>query len=264
MTRDRGRGQGLAKALATANQQRQDEEDRVVLEARERLLGKDRRDPLAPLLVAWSEDWHRGVVGIAAGRLARELHRPTIILSVDGETATGSGRSVEGVDLHSFISRWAEELERFGGHAKAIGLTATTTRLAGLAERWRLAAAEWPPSLLQSRFEYELELGPKEIGLDLLEELAQLEPHGEGNPRPLVKVGPLRLAFPPRTFGRDHLRVVARGEDGSRVQLLGWGWKERQAELAGAFEVLGHLELDRYSGGAVLRLIDCRGVAEPS
>ncbi|MCB1036051.1 MAG: single-stranded-DNA-specific exonuclease RecJ, partial [Acidobacteria bacterium] len=104
----------LARRLDDWNRERQREEQQVVEEARAALAGPGE---LPPVLVAWSEGWHRGVVGIAAGRLARELGRPTLLLAVDGETATGSGRSIPAVDLHAFLLPWREELERFGGHA---------------------------------------------------------------------------------------------------------------------------------------------------
>ncbi len=82
-----------------------------------------------------------------------------------------------------------------------------------------------------------------------------------GQPAALLKVGPLRLAGPPRIFGRSerrHLSGVALGPDGARVPLLGWGWGDRVDALAGEFETLGHLELDRYTGRPVLRLVDSR------
>jgi hypothetical protein len=81
-----------------------------------------------------------------------------------------------------------------------------------------------------------------------------------GNPQPLARVGPLVLAAPPRRFGKEsrHLSAVAAGEDGGRVGLLGWRWGERAAEFAGRFEVLGHLEVDRYRNAPTVRLLDVR------
>jgi single-stranded-DNA-specific exonuclease len=98
----------------------------------------------------------------------------------------------------------------------------------------------------------------------LLGELERLEPHGQGNPQPLVRLGPLRLLGPPRLFGKGNLAGLARGGDGSTpvVKLLGWGWQERQEELAGTFEVLGVLERDEEGDGPVLRLVDARPVVE--
>lgn len=257
LSKDSARAEALAAEIERWNRERQDEEARVVEEARAEILA--RGEPRAPFLFAWSEQWHRGVVGIAAGRLAREFHRPTVLLAVAGEEATGSGRSIEGVDLFALLDPDRDRLIRFGGHAQAVGLTAATTCLGELRERWEAgAAAAIAPELLEKTYQYELELEPAGIHGALPAELARLEPHGPGNPRPLVRVGPMSLTGPARHFGRGHLSAVAHGASGAAVSLLGWGWGEREADLEGRFEVLGHIEEDRYRGGPVVRLVDSR------
>jgi single-stranded-DNA-specific exonuclease len=200
------------------------------------------------------------VVGIAASRLVRDLGRPALLLAVDGDQATGSGRSVPGVELHRFLAPWRGELERFGGHAGAVGLTALAARLPALAAAWEEAALSWPPELTGRAHLYELHLAPRQVRGELLRQVELLAPHGEGNPRPLLRVGPLRRVGAPRPFGNGHLRLTAAGEDGAALGLLGWGWAERAASLDGCFEVLGHLERDRLNGGPELHLVDCRPV----
>lgn len=257
MSRDAQRATELAAELDARNRERQAEEMRVVEEARRRFQA---RSPLPPILVAWDLSWHKGVVGVAAGRVAKDFHRPTILLAVEGDLATGSGRSIPGVELHAFLSTWKDGLERFGGHAQAIGLTARVDRLEELQREWEEAGAAWPPEVLAKRYEYELHLPARQISNRLLAQLAELEPFGQGNPRPLVRVGPLRLDGTPRTFGNGHLSAQARGEDGAAVGLVGWRWQERAAGLNGSFEVLACVEHDSYRGGPVLRLVDCRRV----
>ncbi len=262
LTRDPARAGELAGELERHNRARQEEEMQVLEEARRLALA---RSPLPAIIVGWSETWHRGVLGIAAGRLARELCRPTILLSAQDGSATGSGRSIPGVDLHAFLAGFRERCQRFGGHAQAIGLAVAAAELEGLRRDLEQAAArEWPPSLLAPRLEYELEVAPAEVEDSLLAELGRLEPHGQANPQPLLRVGPLRLAAEPRHFGRGHLSGPARGDDGARVDLLGWRWQERQAALAGRFEVLAHLERDGFSQRPVLRLVDARPCATVS
>lgn len=253
LTRDREEAARLADELELRNRERQAEELRVVTAARDRLAGSD-----APLLVAWDPDWHRGVLGIAAGRLARERQRPVVLFQVLGRDAVGSARSVPGLDLHAFLARWRADTLRFGGHAQAAGLTVEAARLPQLAEAWREAAGEWPDELLVPRHEYELELAGDEIDAELLAELAQLEPFGHGNPSPLLRVGALEVVGDPRLFGNGHASFLARGASGHPVRLLGWGWAERAATLRGAIEVLGSLEEDRYRSAPVLRLVDAR------
>jgi single-stranded-DNA-specific exonuclease len=267
LTRDRGRSAELARQLDRWNQERQEEERKVVDAARERLLA---RTELPPLVVEWSETWHRGVVGIAAGRLAKEFHRPTLLLSVEGKAATGSGRSVPGIHLHRFLEPWRDALERFGGHSQAVGLTAPVERLEALREAWWEAAGQWPPERLERRHEYELELALGLVGWELLAAFEALEPHGQGNPQPLLKVGPVRLAGPPRVFGKGSRRHLggrlldahgtASKHASNPVEFVAWGWGERQDALRGSFEILAYLERDNYRQAPTLRLVDSRPV----
>src|SRR6185503_10036130 len=255
LTRDDDRAVALAEQLERLNGDRQRQEQQVVEEAGALVAA---RATLPPVIVEWSPDWHRGVVGIAASRLVRAHRRPTLLLSVDGELATGSGRSIPGVGLHEFLLPWTAELERFGGHAQAVGLTVRTDRLEALRATWEAAGSRWPAELLSGTRTYELELAPRHVNRELLRQLEQLEPHGEGNPRPLARVGPLRLLGSPRTFGRGHVRALAVGPDGKRVAFLGWGWEARISLLRDDFEVLATLERDRLTGNPELHLYDAR------
>ncbi len=263
LTRDKAEADRLAGQLDSLNRQRQGEERRVVEEATEVLSAGGRRPGI---LMAWSQEWHRGVVGIAAGRLAREFHRPVILLGVDGELGTGSGRSIPGVDLHSFMTGFEARMERFGGHPQAIGLSVGVSELPALKAEME-EAADWAPEVLVRRREYELNLSPEQVEPGLFRELSQLEPHGEGNRRPLIRLGPLERSGPVREFGKGHVKLrVKRGgsrgsESGRTVQLLGWGWRERLADLDGLFEVLGALEWDTYARGLVVRVEDARRLA---
>lgn len=256
LTTDPRRAAALARELDELNRERQGAEMKVVNEAEQSFAALD---PIPAILVGWSEHWHRGVIGIAAGRIARRFHRPTVLFSVDGEQATGSGRSLREIHLHGFLKEWQADYRRFGGHSQAVGLTVPTSALAELTARWQQQAEhDWDPELLTRRTEYELLLSPAEVNDDLLGELRRLEPFGVGNRQPVLRVGPLRLSRPPRRFGKGHLGAAAVGSDGGRVDLLGWGWQEREGDLVDPFEVLGCLESDRYHGGPVLRLLDAR------
>ena len=255
LSRDAERAKQLAEELDRWNGLRQEEELRVVEEATE-LFGA--LDPLPGLLIGSSPDWHRGVVGIAAGRLASRYHRPVLLLAEESDSATGSGRSIPGVHLHAFLDRWRDRMLRFGGHEFAVGLTVSMEQLAGLREEWR-EQAEWPAEVLTRRRQYEADLRPAQFSDELYDRLRVLAPHGAGNPQPLVRVGPLRLMSEPREFGKGHLRAIAEGAgEPGRVSLLGWRFKERQSDLGGRFDALGRIDWDSYLGVPVLELVDCR------
>jgi single-stranded-DNA-specific exonuclease len=256
MTRDQAVANEVSAQLEELNRKRQIEESQVVEAAEKVFLSLPE---LPPLLVAWDATWHRGVVGIAAGRIARRFHRPTILLSLDQGLATGSGRSIAGIHLHEFLSRWETRYERFGGHAQAIGLTIVESDLEELEQGWLVAAREeWPDQSLVERKEYELELTPDQLTMAFLNELEQLAPFGMANRQPVIRVGPLELQKSVRRFGRGHLSALAKGENGSSVSLLGWGWQDRIDDLSETFEALGCLELDNYRRQPIFRLIDAR------
>ena len=255
LCRDPARALELATQLDERNRERQAEESRVLEEARARVAAYAE---LPPIVMEWADGWHKGVVGIAAGRLARELARPVVLLAQSEGVATGSGRSVPGIHLHEFLARWQGRYQRFGGHAQAIGLTVDVADLAQLRAEWIAGATAFGSAIGQWRHEYEICLTTPEIDRALLTELERLEPHGQGNPQPLVRIDRLRLAGKPRLFGRAHLSAAARGASGPAVRLLGWGWGDRQDALAEEFDVLGYLERDRWDGEPALRLIDAR------
>lgn len=257
MTRDPERASVLSRRLDELNSRRKLEEERVVVSAVERFetLGGE----LPGILVGWDEAWHRGVVGIAASRVARRFHRPTLLLAAEGATATGSGRSVPGINLHGFLRPWGSRLLRFGGHAQAVGLTVASGELETLAAEWRdRSLSAFDQEALTPVREYELEVPTAGCDLDLWRLLRRLQPHGQGNPQPLLRVGPMRLLGEPRVFAEHHLRALAEGEDGTRLSLLGWRWAARRERLAGRFEALGYLERDRRYGQLELRLVEAR------
>jgi single-stranded-DNA-specific exonuclease len=255
LTRDSEEAQSIARQLDEWNGARQSAEAEVVSEATAIF---EEAGELPPILVAWKPNWHRGVVGIAAGRLSRRFQRPTILLSVEGEAATGSGRSVEGVHLHDFLMPWKNRLERFGGHSQAIGMTASLGAIEELKGEWLEAAEKWDESVLRRRYRYEERLAADEVGDDLLAEVQQLEPYGIGNVRPVFRIGPLSLAGSLRHFGNGHISGRARDDTGAEVGLLGWRWADRVEQFSERFEILGTVSRDRYRNQAQIELVDVR------
>lgn len=256
LSRDAQRCQQLALELDASNRERQSWEKQVSEEAAKFFEAEDD----SPILVGWSPNWHRGVVGIAAGRLAKEWNRPVLLFAVEGENAVGSGRSAAGIHLHDFLARWRGELPKFGGHAQAIGMTVKSADLPRFSELWKEAAAEWLDKVRIKELEYEVELPIRQLNFQTFRQLQSLEPFGQGNPKPLIRTqDSLRLIGPPRIFGHGHLAVRAESRtDRSRIKMVGWDWERRLPLLQGYFEALGSLTLDRYSGEVVFQLTDAR------
>lgn len=255
--RDSVRAGDIAVALSERNSQRQTHERRVVAEARERVLG--RGDPAGEgILIEADRGWPRGVLGIAASRLAREFHRPTLLFAFDGERAVGSGRSVPGVSLHAILSELREYFLEFGGHAQACGATVAQDGF-GLFEtraralfRERLTDQPKHPTLL-----FDAEIPLSSIGDAFVAELGRFEPHGEGNPRPLfVARGVVARALRPVGERGMRGRIAA---DGVERRAIAWGLSASWATCGDRpFDAAFHVRRDLYFGGVELEIVDLR------
>jgi single-stranded-DNA-specific exonuclease len=170
--------ENLAAELDTKNGQRQQVEKDILGQARELAAGRNED----PALVLWHQDWHPGVVGIVAGRLASEFARPVALIAQDGDVGHGSVRSVPGCNLVEALQCCAERLERFGGHPEAAGLTVKTEWLEGFRADFCAAVAKQGPKEYQVAVAAEAQ--PADLSLELVNQLAMLEPYGQGNPEP--------------------------------------------------------------------------------
>ena len=162
------------------------------------------------VLVLAAEGWHDGVKGIVASRLAARFGVPALVFNIEDGTARGSGRSVGEVDLFSAVSSAGEILERFGGHAAAVGATLPAERVPELRERLSRHLETVPaeefvtPSLVDA----ELSLG--DVSIELAAEVEMLAPFGFGNPRPRFGAAGIFMSARERV-GRssEHLRFSA-------------------------------------------------------
>jgi len=183
--RDSKKAAAIARALSIANAQRQSIERRVVGEARDRIARSFDTDRDAVIVEA-AEGWHRGVLGIAASRLAREYQRPVLLFALEGDRASGSGRSIPGVALHETLQGVSRLLQEFGGHDQAVGASLPAARWEQFRESARAHfAAVIPPERFHRTEQVDAELPIEDIDEELFSFLERLEPHGMGNPRPV-------------------------------------------------------------------------------
>jgi single-stranded-DNA-specific exonuclease len=183
--RDPKKAAEIARALSIANAQRQSIERRVVGEARDRIAQSFDPDRDAVIVEA-GQGWHRGVLGIAASRLAREYQRPVLLFALEGDRASGSGRSVPGVALHEALKGVSGLLQEFGGHDQAVGASLPAARWEEFRESARAHfAAVIPPERFLRTEQVDAELPIEDIDEELFSFLERLEPHGMGNPRPV-------------------------------------------------------------------------------
>ena len=217
----------LADRLDAENTRRREEEAEILKQAR-RAIATDPEIGAQNLLVIWGEGWHRGVIGIVASKLVDQFCRPTLVLSVDGDVAHGSGRSIPGFDLLGALERCHDLFERFGGHHQAAGVVIEAGRLLELRQRLAdLAKEQLGPDDLIPRLGIDAALPLSGISESLLQGLGALEPFGQGNRRPVFQADPVEIVDGPHTMKDRHLRMTVR-QDHRRFRAVAWRAAERQ------------------------------------
>jgi single-stranded-DNA-specific exonuclease len=220
MERDRAAASMLARNLDQLNQRRRQLEELVMSEALTQL---ERMDDSARGVALLGEGWHKGVLGIVASRVVQRYHRPAAVLAADGDSATGSARSIRGVDLVEALGRGAHMLQRYGGHKAAAGLSLEIDRFDAF-QQWfnHEAFQDLPDSAWMPRLEVDAELDVDEVDETLCRQLEPLGPHGKGNPEPrfLARDVPVRAV---RQARRGTLQLTVGDRPGIPAVAFGLG-----------------------------------------
>ena len=261
--RDPAVAAGIARDLSSRNAERQTLERRVVAEARARVEGS--ADGLGSAVIVEADaGWHRGVLGIAASRLAREYHRPVLLFALEGDRAAGSGRSIPEVSLHGIMKELADYFLEFGGHEQAAGATLAADRFdAFRAEARAVFSARVPAQALVRTHEAEAELPIEEVGPGIVAELARLEPHGAANPRPVFLARGVRAAGPFLPVGASGLRGRLRAPRGD-ARCIAWQPEAGLDGLASSgapFDLQYRLSDDGRGYGLQVEIVSARPTA---
>ena len=182
LTQDPARAEELAQSLCELNRERQDIESDIFRQCVQHLAER----PQEGAIVLAGTQWHQGVVGIVASRLAEKYGCPCFMICLDQGVGKGSCRSWGGVNLFELLSGCAPLLESFGGHALAAGFTVREENIPALAQTLRRAAAQAARETARAALEVDLAVLPRELTAQAVEALDLLEPCGTGNPRPVL------------------------------------------------------------------------------
>ncbi len=246
----------LAQQLNDENLRRQKEEAELVAEARKAI----ENDPAVGahnVLVVGGDGWHRGVIGIAASKLVDAYHKPAIVLSIEGDLAHGSCRSIPDFDMLGALEHCADLFVRFGGHRQAAGLTMEAGRVPEFRARVNAHAdAVLEPDQLRARLRIDGPLGLKAITHDLMREIDSLGPFGMSNPRPVFHATGVSIVDGPRTLKERHLKMTF-SQDGRRFRAIAWRAAERADLLArnkADVNLAFSLEKNEFKGETYLEL----------
>ena len=241
---DEAEAVALAQQLDVENIKRRKEESDLFLSAR-RLVEKDPDIGSHNALVVSGEQWHRGVIGIVASRLAERFNKPTVVLSMDGDVSYGSGRSIPGFDLLSALEKCESVFMKFGGHRQAAGLTMKTANIAEFRSMLTRHADEvlGPDDLVPS-LPIDGEMPFEQITSQVIEDLKLFEPFGSSNQKPVFAASEVAISDGPYLLKEKHLRMSVK-QSGRIFRAVAWrgaGWfkflKEHRDRVNIAFSLV--------------------------
>jgi len=225
----------LAAYLDGQNKERQSLERRFTREARELFEAGDWQRQ--PAIVLHHAEWHAGVIGIVAGRLAEQFGRPALVICSRDNPASGSGRSIPGFALHQALQACAGDLISHGGHAAAAGFKISLDRIDAFRAKFcEYTATHFPQGMPPPpRLVLDAEVPLSALTFGLLQEIDRLEPYGAHNPRPRFLAGGLQIVGEPRRIGggERHLSFRVR-QAGTNVRAVAFGLGDRMEELLSA------------------------------
>ncbi|MBI9083021.1 MAG: single-stranded-DNA-specific exonuclease RecJ [Desulfobacterales bacterium] len=248
----------ICRRLNQMNSQRQDLETEILEQIQRQI---EQRPELlsAPALVLAQDDWHPGVLGIVAARLARAHSRPAVLMTTADGMAKGSARSIPGVNLHACLQACESLLEGFGGHAQAAGLSLCTDRLDDFSRRFMETVVEHShPEDFISRLQVDCQLDLALVTADLIEAIEGLGPFGTDNPEPVFLATDLTVVTS-KIVGSRHLKMTLRQKDqpaGRPVESIQFNADSTDTPIPRFFkQVAFRLGLNRWNGNRTPQMI---------
>jgi len=242
----------MARDLNAMNSQRQSIEGEIFNEIEETMIpGLDINE--RKIIILARRGWHRGVMGIVASRLLEKYRRPCLLLSIDGDKAIGSGRSLDGFNLFRALAGMEQFLEKFGGHYHAAGCTLKASDIDGFQKGLEeLAAKELKDEDLIPSLRVDAEIPLPDLTLDSVADIRSLEPFGSGNPDPLYYSEGL-LVLDSRIVGERHLMLRVR-QGTSTLDAMGFNLSYLHPLKQNIINMVHSPEINKWNGNKKVRL----------
>ncbi|WP_428304937.1 single-stranded-DNA-specific exonuclease RecJ [Lacipirellula sp.] len=255
------RAEKLAKYIDELNLERQTLE-RSILRATDKQ-ARERFDPSRDsALVLADHDWHPGIIGIVAGRVADKFHMPAIVIALDKlgvKPGIGSARSVPGFNLHAALAECSELLESHGGHAAAAGLRVTEANLPAFRRKFcDVVARELGEGSRLAELFVDVETTFSCLTQRTVEQIEKLAPFGHGNLRPVLCASEVRLTERPKRMGGAgrHLSMTF-DQAGIKLRAVAFGggdWEDELAAINGQMSIAFRPVINRYRGRASVEI----------
>lgn len=202
----------IASHINLHNEARKDLDKQMTEEASEQVKNMKGLDERRGIVI-YSEEWHKGIIGIVASRVTEQYYRPAVVLTRTDDMATGSARSVTGFDVYKAIQSCADLLENFGGHTYAAGLTMKVEHVPEFTRRFEAYVAE---HILDEQTQPTLDITAildfKDVSFGFYQQLKRFAPFGPGNERPSFSTE--------RVYDYGTSKVVGRGQEHIKLELV--------------------------------------------
>jgi single-stranded-DNA-specific exonuclease len=253
-----GRAIEIARDLDTKNRKRQGIERKILSAALKRLSRSGDPEQRRVIVLA-DHNWHPGVLGIVASRIAEQFYRPTLLLNIEGDLARGSARSIPPFHIFDAFKSCEHLLVAYGGHAQAAGVTVRADGIEALASALEQIAGTLSGEDLTPAMSLDAQVSLDEMSPALVRQLSMLEPFGEKNPPPLFVARSVDLAGRLRRLGSNgqHLSFFVRdGATGMRAIAFSWGaFATRLENHTGPVSIVFEPQLDTWRGTGETELV---------
>jgi single-stranded-DNA-specific exonuclease len=254
LEKDRAKARILALEVESKNTERQKVSLQVYNEAKKTL--GEKKDH--KLIVKSGKHWPLGIVGVVAGKICEEFHCPVFLFRESDGIFEGSGRSIEAFDIVSAVGKIDDLVERYGGHAQAMGMKLKPENIAAFEKAMlELIEKEYDEEGWGRKLHIDLEISPEQIDWDLHAEIRKFEPFGEGNREPVFLAKNMRLQQVKMVGnGKKHLKFLFGAGTSKFIEGIFWKSADRYLEFerGGIADVVFQLRSNEWNGNRKLEL----------
>ena len=253
LSKDYEEAKKLALKLNEYNIERQTIEKRIFDEATEKI-EKDERDNTC--IIVGSEGWHHGIIGIVASKVTEMYFKPSILICFEGNEGKGSGRSIPGFDLHEALMKCGDNLEKFGGHSMAVGVTVKKENFDKFKQELEEYSKNHDVDKIVPVVNVDSELSLKNVDIDSVKSLKLLEPFGEANKMPLFLFKNLKINSIRALSDGKHLKLTLK-DDNYMINAIGFNMGELSEKylLDDRVDVVGNLDINSFNGNESIQIV---------
>lgn len=246
----------LAKKMDEYNIQRQLEEKRIYDEAITLLQEEAQTNGITNCIVLGHENWNPGVIGIVSSRITEKFYKPSILVCFDKDIAKGSGRSIEGFDLHKALMECDKYLTNYGGHSLAAGLSLNTKDF----EKFKDMINQYAEKNIKDEdliptINIDLKLEDSQLNIEDVEELKLLEPFGQSNEEPIFMITNLKVVSIKTLSDGKHLKLYLKNQN--YLDVIGFNLGERANELkiGDTIDIVGNLNINEFNNTKKVQML---------